>query len=354
MTADVLDAMRRGESLVSAERFRVGDMELDGPNYRQVHRWAKQLNWTADQVLETICSSEGLLQTDALEIKTTIEGGVIKTLSLDLLRFEIKQFDLEPGLGVEKLKFWYGIPQWPREQALPSLRELEIPSYGFESVTLSVVPNLESLKCTYGPHHSRHLAHPMLLDLSVVPKLMSLECCSNGLSDLDLSTVPNLTRLRCDHNYLSELDLIAVPSLKSLRYAGNELSGVDLSLVPLLSSLDCGENGVAELDLSPISKLSDLFCRKNELRKLDLSSVPDLWSLDCGNNNLAELDLSPVPNLCSLYCNDNHLTELDLSSVPNLMILDCRGNKLNEIDVRRLKRPNVRISADSNVRIIRE
>lgn len=90
MTAGVLDAMRRSDRLAAPERHRVGDVELDGPNYRQVLRWAKELKWTADRVVEVLLDSGDAAFWGHFP---EIEDGAIKTLILDGDRFGIARLE---------------------------------------------------------------------------------------------------------------------------------------------------------------------------------------------------------------------------------------------------------------------
>ena len=263
---------------------RIGEYELQWPDYQFVCLWADHLNMPPVGVFK-ILLDHNTSQTHTLETK------IVNGRFIDLV-------------ADERLA---GI------KSLPAIEGLRIEKFNVLRLDLCV------------------------LDLSSLPNLTSLDCSGNQLTVLDLSPVPNLTELLCAGNKLTELDLSSVPNLAKLWCAENKLTELDLSLVPNLTELWCHGNKLTNLDLSSVPNLTKLWCQGNKLTSLSLSSVPNLTELWCYENKLTELDLSSVPNLMELWCADNKLTELDLSSVPNLTKLWCHENKLSELDIRPLK-----------------
>ena len=253
MTRDVLNQARSHE--VSRARFRLGDYEFRKPDYRQILRWAEELEMTPELLLEGLERGDPRGQASLFpedEVNLIVEDGAIKELSWYR----------------DNLNFFPGIS----EKGL-IVRSLSISGYGTQitELDLSAVPELEVLSCT-----SIQLTE---LDLSPVPKLTSLVCYNNQLTELDLSGVPELEVLLCDTNHLTELDLSPVPKLEGLY---------------------CSNNRLTELDLSSVAKLIVLYCDNNQLTKLDLSAVPELEELSCHSNQLTELDFAKVSNLSFL------------------------------------------------------
>ena len=274
MTRDVLNRTRSLE--VSQARFKLGDYEFREPDYRQILRWAEELEMAPEVVLEGLERGHPLQAwVSELESELVVEDGAIKELWWHPENFNFFPEVSEKGLIIRSLGF-----------------------VDFEAK----IPEL---------------------DLSAVPELAKLSCGSNQLSELDLSPVPKLRSLNCVHNQLTELDLSTVPELEELSCRSNQLTELDLSPVPKLRSLNCDGNQLTQLDLSAVPVLEGLDCSSNQLIKLDLSAAPELESLDCRSNQLTELDLSGAPELEYLWCESNQLTELDLSLVPNLSYLEC-------------------------------
>ena len=274
MTRDVLNRTRSLE--VSQARFKLGDYEFREPDYRQILRWAEELEMAPEVVLEGLERGHPLQAwVSELESELVVEDGAIKELWWHPENFNFFPEVSEKGLIIRSLGF-----------------------VDFEAK----IPEL---------------------DLSAVPELEKLSCGSNQLSELDLSPVPKLRSLNCVHNQLTELDLSTVPELEELSCRSNQLTELDLSPVPKLRSLNCDGNQLTQLDLSAVPVLEGLDCSSNQLIKLDLSAAPELESLDCRSNQLTELDLSGAPELEYLWCESNQLTELDLSLVPNLSYLEC-------------------------------
>ena len=182
MVGEALAFARRQVVQATRRTFKVGDFELYEPDYRQVLRWAVDLDRTPDDVLGQLSR----LGCDE-DITLRIENGSIKDLVWDGGLLPIKSFEWEVGLELETLAIFGHSPTWPTSQLLPSLRTLRVAKLGLTE-----------------------------LDLSPVPGLTTLWCNENQLTELDLSPVPGLTKLWCHNNQLTELDLSPVPGLTEL------------------------------------------------------------------------------------------------------------------------------------------
>lgn len=295
MTRDVLSRAQARD--LSAARFRVGEYELRQPDYRQILRWAKQLDMLPEYVLTQLVDSrmEPKFREDREPIAFSVEDGAIVSLVWDFDRLPSIPSVWESGLLVRRLGL---TGQWP---------DIETPLQPF-------LPHLQILRCQQIGLHS--------LVLSSAQQLAVLDCGVNKLTELDLTPVQRLTELHCWGNQLTELDLTPVPLLTELWCGYNQLNELDLSSVPLLTELRCSQNHqLTELDLLPVQGLTLLDCSYSELAELDLSPVPGLNELSCNGNPLISLDLSPVPLLMRLSCIGCSLTTLDFSSVPELKIL---------------------------------
>jgi formylglycine-generating enzyme required for sulfatase activity len=298
---------------------RIGEHELQWPDYQLVCFWAEQLSILPVEVL-MILLDHSASQTDMLETKL-VNGHLINLVANERLA-GITCLPAIEGLRIEKL----------------NLLRLDLCA-----LDLSSLPYLTSLDCS-----GNQLT---VLDLTLVPYLTSLECSENRLTVIDLSPVPNLTRLECSENQLTDLNLSKVPNLTYLWHSRNNLTNLDLSPVPNLKVLGCPSNKLTELDLSHVPALNTLNCRSNKLTVLELFPMPALTFLDCAKNQLTFLDLTRVPALTFLICDRNGLTHIDLSQVPNLTNLWCYGNQLTELDIRPLHRLKTLIYASIRPKI---
>ena len=196
MVEGALEIARRTDLLSAGKRFTIGTYELREPDYRQVLWWAKSLQWSPEEVLDTLA---GLRPVSYAPIKLRIEDGSIRELVWDSERMPLENFEWEAGLSIQTLAIRRRMPKWRSGAVLPSLRVLYVK-------WLSLVE----------------------LDLSPMPGLTELFCCGNDLTHLDLSPVPALTRLDCWHNPLTALDLSPVPRLVELKCSGSSLTELDL------------------------------------------------------------------------------------------------------------------------------
>ena len=177
MTRDVLNRTRSLE--VSQARFKLGDYEFREPDYRQILRWAEELEMAPEALLEIFEAGQPTGQVfffPEYEINLIVKDGAIERLlwyrdNLDLVehRNQITELDLS---------------------ALSELEELVCLGFQLTELDLSPVPKLTELGC-----RNYQLTE---LDLSPVPKLTVLDCGDNQLTELDLSAVPKLTELHCD------------------------------------------------------------------------------------------------------------------------------------------------------------
>jgi len=86
MTQDVLARARAAE--LSQARFRIGDYELRGPDYRQILRWAEALGKAPEELLAPLaaCRVEPHPWEDWKAVSFKVEDGAILSLAWDLDR----------------------------------------------------------------------------------------------------------------------------------------------------------------------------------------------------------------------------------------------------------------------------
>ena len=288
MVGEALAVAREHGFQKAHKKYKIGDFELNEPDYRMVLGWALELDLDPEEVLQQLADLRYETWGDET-LELVIQDGSIKQLVWGGEYLPIKTFHWEPGLELHSMAVRGAMPTWSNPVKLVSLKKLY----------------LDSLALTE-------------LDLTLFPNLSEISCDDNQLTELDLTPVPHLTRLRCGTNQLTELDLTPVPHLTRLRCGTNQLTELDLTPVPYLELLWCGTNQLTELDLTPVPDLKFLLCDDNQLTELDLTSVPHLTRLSFATNQLTELDLTPVPHLTHLRCGTNQLTVLDLRPLKEL------------------------------------
>jgi hypothetical protein len=311
IVTDAMSVARSPEQIPISARFPIGDYEFKEPDYRQIVRWAEQLDLSHEEVVERLGRS--IYSFEEKEISFEVQDGSIVSLVIDYELFPIIHFICEKGLAIRELAFKARSEQVSKtiEIDLEFLNVLYCSDINLVKLELSNVPALYLLDCSYNKLTT--------LDLSNVPALNYFSFFNNQLTELDISNVPFVTELGCGYNRLTNLDLSNVPALTLLDFGFNQLTDLDLSNVPALTELYCYENQLNELDLTNVPLLTRLNCAENQLTKLDLSNLTLLTRLNCAENQLAELNLLNVPLLTELYCHDNMLTELDISAQKNLV-----------------------------------
>jgi hypothetical protein len=295
MVSDAVALANSSKSSLSAACFTIGVYEFREIDYRQIVRWAEQLDLLPEEVVERL--QQSIYSFEDKDISFEVQDGSIISLVIDYKRLPLIDFTSDKRLLISKIAFTGRL-----DQVIPTIKlELRL---------------LEFLAC-----NGINLRE---LDLSNVPLLTTLVCSWNELDVIDLANVPSLTTLECSCNFgaLKKLDLENVPALITLSCAYNSLTKLDLSKVPQLTTLYCRFNYLTEIDLSNVPLLTELICNDNQLTELDISNVPSLIELHCEVNALTELDLSKVPLLTELWCYENPLEELDISALKNLVTLD--------------------------------
>jgi hypothetical protein len=279
MVTGTLTLAKREHLLPAEPRFRIGEYEWCGPEYRQILTWAKALKLRPEEVIERLLKGpKGSI--DAWW-ETRFENGMLLKVSWDFELLPLWDFQWVDGLGTTHL-FLHSQPH------------------------MAILPE--------GWARSR-------LPLKL-PQLTHFACRHVGLRELDLSECPRLHTLDCSWNWIAHLDLASVPGLTALECQANNIEELDVSSVAGLIKLNCERNGVLR--------------EAKGLRRLTMRRLPNLTSLSCSCNQLPSLDLSGRPNLTSLDCSENHIRELDLSTVPLLERLSCHSNPMKVVDIRPL------------------
>jgi hypothetical protein len=166
MVSDALVLARSQEKSLTAARFRIGNYELRGADYRQILLWAKALELEPAGIIQRLESSS-CEDRDRATLKFRVENGSIVTLAWDFDLLPLPVFEWVDGLVIREV--------------------------GFKGLL------------TAPPHISLRL-----------PLLVRLNCSGINLTEIDLSHVPRLTELSCHSNPLTELDLSNVPGLTEL------------------------------------------------------------------------------------------------------------------------------------------
>jgi hypothetical protein len=245
MVGEALLLVRRQQTSLQAERFRIGDHELCGPDYRQILHWATSLELAPEIFLERLFFERHLAGriSDDHPLKswagTKIRNGQLVSIHWDAKILPLSLLRLVENIATTALSFEYD---------------------GSDVIST--------------------------LELKLLPFLARLDCSWTSVSDLDLSAVPRLTELRCNSTNITELDLFPVQGLTKLFCCGTKVTELDLSPTPRLTALGCGLTGITKLDLLPMPELAMLSCWGTKITELNLAHVPALSELYC-NSDLA-------------------------------------------------------------------
>ena len=132
----------------------------------------------------------------------------------------------------------------------------------FESIDLSILPNLEVLSISEGAIQS--------IDITGHPKLQVVVLFRTQIEGaLDLSDLQDLTTIRIRENYnLTSLDISNCPQVKKIMADFNEkLNSLSTANCANLESLYCDGNGMSSLDISYCPKMEFLTARNNNALK---------------------------------------------------------------------------------------
>lgn len=326
----ILSSMVGDALALAGRKFRIGEIELHEPDYRQLMAWAEQVKLPPREVLRRLKAG---LRWKGRE--TRIENGKFVKLNWDAGILPISEFKIQFPLTITDLSFAPihqidegGFDLQEELDGVPPEKELP-QGYAASNRILKIstvsLPKLKFLDCS-----------DIGLETLSVERADALECLICAIEKLDLRPFPNLRELRClDQRAITGLDLIGASNLVELDCQSNLIKNLDLSPVPKLRKLNCSDNDMRELILPSLPELVELECENSSwdkdaglgryLEKIDLRGAPNLERLDCSCNMLEKLDLSCVAKLKHLDSSRNPLAELDLSCVLSLETLKCKG-----------------------------
>ena len=313
----LLSGMVADALAIAGRKFRIGEIELHEPDYRQLMAWAEQVKLSPREVLRRL--KEGLRWKGR---ETRIENGKFVKLNWDAGILPVSEFRILFPLEITDLSF--------------------APVHQIDEGGLDLQEELDGITAENSLPHG-YDAGNRILKISTVslPKLKFLDCSDIGLETLSVERAGSLEHLICA---TEKLDLEPFPNLRELRCLDmRAITGLDLSGAPKLVELDCQSNLIKNLDLRLVPKLRKLNCSDNDMRELILPSLPQLVELECTNSHwdkeaglgryLEKIDLRGAPKLKRLNCRDNMLERLELNGVPRLEYLNCSWNPLTELDL---------------------
>ncbi len=244
--------------------------------------------------------------------------------------------------NLKKLDCSYGKLTTLNLSGLPSLIEVNCSSNIIASLTLTNLPNLKKLSC------SRN--YIINLDVSNLTNLVELGCADgyveNGqiigrLTNLNVSGLVNLKKLYCPSNLLTTLNLTGLNNLEELNCDGmpnvrGNITSLNVNSLNNLKVLSCKYQKLTSLNVSNLANLKSLSCAANSINSLDLTGLLNLETLDYSYNDLASLNLINLPSLTELNCTYNHLVTLNVLNLTNLKTLNCSYNSLTTLNLNAL------------------
>ena len=228
-------------------RFRVGDLDLCEPDYRQILVWAELRRTDPYTVLIDVA--------DHMESNLP-KMGRLKYVCWDFARWPVPEVPIVPGLSI---------------QTFVAVNDSAPEPFKLKHLFTTPMNDLRSLYSYWIDLEE--------LDLSLVPKLTCLDIRGRIHRPFDLVSVPDLENLWLKYATLETSQLSSVPKLQTLNLIQNSLTSLSLPSLPRLTMLHCHDSQITELDLSSVPLLSDLACLRADLAELDIRSLLHLKTL---------------------------------------------------------------------------
>lgn len=93
MSSDVLAIARGKDRELEQARFRIGEYEFRGPDYRQILRWAEALNLRPEQVLATLEASKFHEYSENSYQEFGVVDGALSSLVWNLTELPVDEFE---------------------------------------------------------------------------------------------------------------------------------------------------------------------------------------------------------------------------------------------------------------------
>ena len=147
MVNDVM-ALASVSAGVLQRRFKIGDVELCEPDYRQILHWADSLELAPEEFLSRLLKPPQGAHNSLWP--TVMEDGRLVSLFWDFRLLPLERFRLLSPLSIDKLSVVGGITELDLSQ-VPNLTLLDYCATEITELDLSQVPNLTELNCIWSP-----------------------------------------------------------------------------------------------------------------------------------------------------------------------------------------------------------
>lgn len=168
----------------------------------------------------------------------------------------------------------------------------------FESIDLSILPNLETLHISEGAIQS--------LDLTANTKLQELSLYSTQIESLNVSDLSELTTFSIrDNPNLTSVIATNLAKLESAICDANQiLASLEISNCPLIKEIDASYNeSLVFLSTANCANLENLISFNNDIRNLNVSYCPKLEHLTWHDKTLETLNIAGSAKIRNWFSN---------------------------------------------------
>lgn len=199
---------------------------------------------------------------------------------------------------------------------IPKIRSLGISDNPCEQVDISMLTELESLELggedmTKAPIMSANNQ-----------SITGLSCNGGKFESIDLSILPNLEVLSISEGAIQSIDITGHPKLQEVVLFRTQIEGaLDLSDLQDLTTIRIRENyNLTSLDISNCPQVKEIMADFNEkLNSLSTANCANLESLRCDGNGMSSLDISYCPKMGLTANNNNALKTLNIAGTGQVM-----------------------------------
>ena len=151
--------------------------------------------------------------------------------------------------------------------------------------------------------------------------ITGLSCDGGKFESIDLSILPNLETLNISYGAIQGLDLSANTKLQELSLYSTQIESLNAPNLSELTTIFISNNSklTSSLDFSNCSQVKDITVTGNGVTSLSTANCANLEQLNCYDNNLSSLDISYCPKLKSLREYNNQLKTLNIAGSGQIM-----------------------------------
>ena len=198
---------------------------------------------------------------------------------------------------------------------IPNIKFIAIEENPCADVDVSMLDNLVSF--IFGSENMTKAPTMSVKNQSIT----DLDCRGVKFESIDLSILPNLETLHISEGAIQSLDLTANTKLQELSLYSTQIESLNTPNLSELTTIFISNNSelTSSLDFSNCSQVKEITVTGNRVTSLSTANCANLEQLNCYDNNLSSLDISYCPKLKSLREYNNQLKTLNIAGSGQIM-----------------------------------